>query len=137
MRGRHCSTRLLHNLTPLLQLATRQGTHLPLLPAPNRSYMRATAAGGKRNLVVDVMLRTLGLDICADTLVRAFVPAGWLAGWLAGWPACLVVGRQVIVASIAKLPLQLGMPINHAAWHARILCFGACHATHLSRWATT
>jgi len=47
--------------------------------------MRATAAGGKRNLVVDVMLRTLGLDICADTLVRQL---RLLAGWLAG---CLLV----------------------------------------------
>ena len=55
--------------------------------------MRALAAGGKQNLVVDVMLRTLGLDICADTLVRGRSPArlarppGWLPCVAAQLPA--------------------------------------------------
>jgi hypothetical protein len=31
--------------------------------------MSAALVGGKRNLRVDIVLRTLGLDICADTLV--------------------------------------------------------------------
>lgn len=31
------------------------------------AYMRASAVAGKNNLIVDVIMRLLGLDVCADT----------------------------------------------------------------------
>lgn len=43
---------------------------LPVRPPPRNpcSYMAALAASGKKSLAVDIMLRTLGLEMVADTL---------------------------------------------------------------------
>ena len=50
---------------------------LGISPDPDiHSYMAALAASGKKSLAVDIMLRTLGLEVCADTLVRALCCAG-------------------------------------------------------------
>ncbi len=97
--------------------------HLTSLP-PKCSFMRATAAGGKRNLVVDVMLRTLGLDICADTLVRQL---RLLAGWLA---AFWCMADASVVASCAELAFQAGVPSRALGSRGAELAAAISHAHH-------
>lgn len=47
------------------------------VPGPRAcSFMMASMVGGKTNLRVDIILRTLGLDICADTLASGVCPGG-------------------------------------------------------------
>ncbi|KAI3429335.1 hypothetical protein D9Q98_005430 [Chlorella vulgaris] len=54
----------------LLELVEAKEKELGITPdADVKSAMSAALVGGKRNLRVDIVLRTLGLDICADTLV--------------------------------------------------------------------
>lgn len=85
----------------------------PPRPLSHRSYMRALAAGGKQNLVVDVMLRTLGLDICADTLVSARLHAAFCANlkacsWTplrAALPCCC--SKKLHTCGVHPVPLSV------------------------------
>ncbi|EFN59136.1 hypothetical protein CHLNCDRAFT_137957 [Chlorella variabilis] len=53
----------------LEELAAKE-RELCISPDPEvDAYMRATAVAGKGNLMVEVIIRLLGLDICADTVV--------------------------------------------------------------------
>ena len=55
----------------LLEVLEEAEAALGIQPdADIHSYMSALAASGKKSLAVDIMLRTLGLEQCADTLVR-------------------------------------------------------------------
>eukprot|EP00887_Chlorella_sp_A99_P000995 scaffold5.g995.t1 len=56
------------------------------------AYMKATAFGGKSNLIVEVIIKLLGLDVCADTLVGNAM----LRGISGGQKKRVTTGEQVV-----------------------------------------
>ncbi|PSC69400.1 Pleiotropic drug resistance 1 [Micractinium conductrix] len=65
----------------LVELFEETEAKLGIKPDPDiHSYMAALAASGKTSLAVDIMLRTLGLEICADTLIGNHMIRGICGG---------------------------------------------------------
>ncbi|KAL4433696.1 hypothetical protein ABPG75_000137 [Micractinium tetrahymenae] len=65
----------------LLEVLEERERELGIVPDPDiHSYMAALAASGKKSLAVDIMLRTLGLDMVADTLVGNHMVRGISGG---------------------------------------------------------
>ncbi|KAL4440309.1 hypothetical protein ABPG75_003310 [Micractinium tetrahymenae] len=78
------------------------------------AFMTASMVGGKTNLRVDIMLRTLGLDICADTLVGNAM----LRGISGGQKKRVTAGEMLVGASRVLFADEISTGLDSATTHS-------------------